>query len=231
MSLREVSTVIFLCPILSLRQQNSLDVINPRLQQHRFSPHIRHKAVVHQRTQPNLNPVRAPEFLLPNEQMNAPIVITNMVHKSSQPIFLDPVDLEVSKRLPVPAPDNRETVSTSQGLQQELLLHRLRSTFSPHRLHPRDIHPPMQRVQIRGDIPSEMLRDARHSRANRRPRPTICTLRRHRHERHPEREILAQAGDVAHVEDLALVRRFRSHGVSHPVRGGELQWRGRVVRW
>lgn len=187
---------------------------------------------MHQRTQPNRNPMRSPELLFPNKQMNTPIIITHMVHKSSQPIFLDPVDLKIPKRLPVPTPDNRETVSASQTSQQELFLHRLRSAFTPHRLHPRDIHPPMQRVQIRADILSEMLRDARHSRGNRRPGSTISsTIRRHRHKRHAEREILTHTGDVAHVEDLALVRRFRAHGVSHPVRGGELQRRWGIVCW
>lgn len=233
MSLQEVSTFIFISLFLRISNStdNSLDIINPRLQHHRFSSHIRQEAMVHQRTQPNRNPMRTPELLFPNEQMNSSIVIIHMVHKSSQPIFLDPVDLKIPKRLPVPTSDNRETVSASQTSQQELLLYRLLSAFTPHRLHPRHIHPPVQRVQIRADILSKMLRDTSHRRGNRRPGSTISPLRRHWHKRHAEREILTQTWHVAHVEDLTLMRRFRAHRVSHPVRRGELhRWR-RIVCW
>lgn len=64
----------------SLAKQDLLLIIHPRLQHHALGPQIGQKAIMHQRTQPHLHPVRAPELLLANQEVDPPVVVAHVLH-------------------------------------------------------------------------------------------------------------------------------------------------------
>ena len=215
-----------------------LDIIHPRLQDHGLRSQVGQEAVMHQRSEPDRDPVRTAEFLLANQQVDAPVIVVHAIDQPAQSVFFHPVDLKVPKRPPVPASDDREAVPARQVLQEELLLHGLVTADSPHGFHSRIVHPPMQRLEIGRHVLRQVLLDAGHSRTDwsrRRRGPTSSTGPRHsrlghRQEWHAEGQILAQARDIPHVKDLSLVRWLGPDGMAHSIGKGILRRRRRVVR-
>lgn len=87
---------------------------------------------MHQRAQPNLDSMRAPELLLTYQAMQATVVVTNVASQMfPQHIFLDPVDFKVAKGLAIPAADARKAVSTRQAVAEEFFLVRDRPILTP----------------------------------------------------------------------------------------------------
>lgn len=76
------------------------------------------------RAEPSAHSMRAPELLLPNHDVQAPVPILRLscIEKLAQCVLLHPVDLKVTKRPPVPAPDHGKGMFGFQVAAQELLL-------------------------------------------------------------------------------------------------------------
>lgn len=123
-------------------------IINPRLQQNRLRPRIRQPSIMHQRTQPYIHPVRSPIFLLPNKQMNTPIIVTQTAQQRSQAIFLRPIDLEVPEGLPVPASEDREAVARGEVVAQEFLLVLDGACLTPCGIDAGVIHPIVEDFEV-----------------------------------------------------------------------------------
>lgn len=131
----------FLIKTNLLQIVDEFEVINTRLQDDRLRTQISEEAMVHQRSEPEDNSVRATKFLFANKDVNSPIVIIDPVKKTAKGIFLDPIDFKITKWLPIPASNNRETMPARQIVQEKLLLNGLWSTNLPHCFDAGVVHP------------------------------------------------------------------------------------------
>lgn len=127
-------------------------IINPRLQQNRLRPGIRQPSIMHQRTQPNIHPMRSPVLLLPDKQMNPAIIITQTAQQRPQSVFLGPVDLKVPEGLPVPASEDREAVTRGEVVAQESLLMLDGACFAPCGVDAGVVHPFVEDFEVRWAI-------------------------------------------------------------------------------
>ena len=98
-------------------------IVCPRLHHHGRSPVVRQPAVVHQGAQPHFDAVLSSVFLRSDQTVNATVEIPNTGPRVFAEIVLPhPVDLKVSKRLPVPAPYHRNAVLVAQASFEKGLL-------------------------------------------------------------------------------------------------------------
>lgn len=85
-------------------------IIHPWLQHNRLRPVIRQPTIMHQRTQPHLDPVLTPKLLLPNQTVEPTIIVPDTGDMLSEIILFGPIDLEIAEWFPVPASDYGKTV-------------------------------------------------------------------------------------------------------------------------
>ncbi len=79
---------------------------------------------MHQRAHPHVHSMPPSELLLPHQGVEAPVPVVDVAARevSAQLVFFDPVQLEVSERLAVPAADGREAVLAVQTAFEECFL-------------------------------------------------------------------------------------------------------------
>lgn len=119
-------------------------VINPGLAKHSLSPIIAQPRPMHQRAQPNPDPMRTSELLFAHQTVEAPIIIAYVREVLGYWVLLHPVYLEIAKGFAVPAAYHRHTVLRLEGVLEEVLLVGLGTGFAPEIGDSRVVHPFVQ---------------------------------------------------------------------------------------
>ena len=83
----------------------------------------------------------APILLLPDEQMNASIVVIQPAQQRPHAVLFRPVDLKVPEWFSVPSAQDREAVARAEVVAEEFLLFGDGAAFAPCCVDARVIHP------------------------------------------------------------------------------------------
>jgi hypothetical protein len=98
---------------------------------------------------PTLHTMLASEFIFSYQHMNPAIIISSFIAQvPAKNILLDPVNLKVSKWLPIPKTNGRKRVVGSKICLEELLLDGLGTRTAPELTDSVDIHPFVQKLEI-----------------------------------------------------------------------------------
>lgn len=132
------------------KPQNLLDIVHPGLHNDPLGPHIRRPAIMHERTQPNLDTMRAAELVLSDEhvQPSIPIAHVGADHVRRQLVLFHPVDFEVAEGLAVEGADDGEGVRGLEVRGEEGLLVRGGTGLAPGVGDARVVHPFVQELGV-----------------------------------------------------------------------------------
>jgi hypothetical protein len=99
---------------------------------------------VDQSTQPDSDAMSTPELLFSDETVYASVIVSSLpANVLPESIFLNPVKLEKSKWLSIPAANDWERVFAGETFLQELFLMGLRAIFAPVVRDTGIVHPPV----------------------------------------------------------------------------------------